>query len=349
MYDVCSLLRIPVPQGRTNFYLPCPICDDNNGRHRGHMNINLQKGVYNCPKCQTSGGIISLYSLFAGVSEKEAYGEIVEKLHFGGYSEIRPQQQKQIPQIQEQTLIGIEDRDKTYNALLDLLTLDEDHLNDLKRRGLSNAEIEAGKYKTVPMIGGSSICRKLTELGCYIAGVPGFYKKSDSWTVAAAKRGYFIPVRDPIGRIQGLQIRLDDTTDGKYRWFSSSGYESGTPSECWIHFAGWNREKPQKKIYLTEGPLKADIAHKYMSRTCFTALPGVSSLSHLDKVIGFWKKTGVENITIAFDMDYLVNPNVQSAKKNLVQVLEQNGFTTEVLTWNPFFNGIDDYLLSCCQ
>ena len=50
MVDVIPLLGLPTPPaGKNSFNLPCPCCDDKpKGRH---LNINLRKDVFRCPRC----------------------------------------------------------------------------------------------------------------------------------------------------------------------------------------------------------------------------------------------------------------------------------------------------------
>lgn len=47
--------------------LPCPICDAPGSRGR-HLNINLKKNVFCCPKCgEFPGGIFGLHACYEGV------------------------------------------------------------------------------------------------------------------------------------------------------------------------------------------------------------------------------------------------------------------------------------------
>lgn len=69
MNDVIPLLPIPQPPwGKTAYNIPCPICDTPDSRDR-HLNINLKKNVFRCPKCgQFSGGVFDLYAYYKGIS-----------------------------------------------------------------------------------------------------------------------------------------------------------------------------------------------------------------------------------------------------------------------------------------
>ena len=142
----------------------------------------------------------------------------------------------------------------------------------------------------------------------YLAGVPGFYKTdSGEWSFINEKRGILIPVREEHGSIQGLQIRRDNVTRRKFRWVSSVGKNDGCGAEAWAHLAG----PPRQTILLTEGPMKADVIHNLTGQTV-VAVPGVSSLTHLERMLTYLREMGTTKIMTAFDMDFLSNPNVQN-------------------------------------
>lgn len=103
--------------------------------------------------------------------------------------------------------------------------------------------------------------------GCYLNGVPGFFRSKDgSWDVNLRPymRGILIPVRDEHGLIQGGQIRTDNTKKGKFRWMSSSGLDDGCAAQTFLRYSGPVAEA----VYLTEGPMKADIIHHFYRMLC---------------------------------------------------------------------------------
>ena len=63
MVDVIPLLDCPPSRrGRTATTSPVPVVRDKpKGRH---LNINLRKDVFRCPRCGFSGGVLDLYALF---------------------------------------------------------------------------------------------------------------------------------------------------------------------------------------------------------------------------------------------------------------------------------------------
>ena len=83
IWDVISVLNLlSVPSGRSSYYIPCPCCDS---KPRGkHLNINLRKEVFRCPKCGVSGGIFDLYALYTGIPRDveqilELYMPLIDK------------------------------------------------------------------------------------------------------------------------------------------------------------------------------------------------------------------------------------------------------------------------------
>lgn len=200
MWDIVSLLGLPMPpSGKSSYYIQCPCCDES--PRKRHLNINLKKEVYRCPRCGISGGIFDLYALYTGVSRDKVRKELVERL---GTPELVTRPKKKIvPQTTvECPITDIESRHNTYSALLSMLSLAVDHKENLLSRGLKEQDIIRLGYKTTPIVGMSAIAKQLQSDGLYLAGVPGFYRdKNGSWTFVHEKRGILIPVRDRLGRI----------------------------------------------------------------------------------------------------------------------------------------------------
>ena len=74
-----------------------------------------------------------------------------------------------MPEVEENPLTGVEERHATYTALLQSLTLASDHRENLLSRGLSPEEIHRLGYKTTPVLGFSSLAKRLREKGLYLA------------------------------------------------------------------------------------------------------------------------------------------------------------------------------------
>ena len=342
MTDVLTLLNMGYEAGKADFYIPCPCCEH---KPKGkHLNINLAKDVFRCPRCGFQGGMADFYAYYMGCSVEEAWERIKS-----GVSDCLPETDsvpkadKRWAEVLPRTspLTGIEERDHTYRLLLEYLSLASDHRENLINRGLSDMDIAQLGYRTSPAVGGKTIARNLIENGAYLSGVPGFYKDRDGdWTFIHAKRGILIPMKDVHGRIQGLQLRLDHPIDGrKFRWIASGRYLDGCAAEAFTHLAG----KPEEIVLLTEGGMKSDVIHALTGHTVL-GMPGVNALMHTRSVLEYLRSHGMKKLMTAFDMDMLKNHHVMSAYTNLCQMIEELGIPYGTYLWDPRYKGLDDYL-----
>jgi len=174
--EVCGLVGVAVPPNRNMFEIKCPNCGGD------RLNIDIGKQVCHCMRCGCGGGMTALFSLFTGVPSKEAFGVIVDRLGRGNnYSKTgRTDEWKkfQVPApkpVLEAPVASIEKRDETYQRLIGSLTLAEDHRENHRKRGLSDAEIDWLEYRTMPMTGHKLLVEQLLMAGSYLKGVPGFF------------------------------------------------------------------------------------------------------------------------------------------------------------------------------
>ena len=345
MLDIVGILGLPFPKhGESSYYIQCPCCDDTQDPRSKHLNINLKKNVYRCPRCGFNGGMFDLYAYYAHIPRKEVYNALRKRIgNIGssddGHKKVPPTVPEQ-PEETECPIIDVESRHATYSALLSKLTLAKDHRENLLNRGLTDQEIDKLGYKTTPVAGMSMIAKQLRQEGYYLAGVPGFFRKEDgNWTFIHEKRGILIPVRDHKGQIQGLQIRRDNTEKRKFRWVSSTDMKDGCKAEGWTHLAGPIVET----VVLTEGPMKADVIHALTGITVL-AVPGVNTLTQLRIALEVLRAEGVERIQTAFDMDFTTNYHVQNGFNNLLALLDDMNFKFGTYLWDSRYKGLDDYI-----
>ena len=344
MTDIIPLIGIPEPKyGRVSYNVPCPCCDDN--PRKKHLNIHLEKDVFRCPRCGFSGGVFDLYAHYAGINRKNAREILYARLNMdSSYIDRKPKRAIPMEIDPECPITDVDTRHETYSALLSKLSLASDHRDNLLQRGLTDDVISQLEYRTTPVIGNTALAKQLLAEGKYLPGVPGFYHTaSGEWSFIREDRGILIPVRNPEGKIQGLQIRRDNVTKRKFRWVSSVGKTDGTRAEGWTHMAG----PPQETILLTEGPMKADVIHFLTGHTVL-AVPGVNSLTQLKPVLNFLKEQGTRYVMTAFDMDYMTNPHVQNGYYELAKLLSEMGFQYGTYLWDPAYKGLDDYVWQCC-
>lgn len=357
--QVAALLHLTIRrQTPYGIYTDCPICGD----QRGKMFLRIGENVYRCNICGVGGGMLDLYARVQGLgSNSEAYQDICEQLLYGDDFTIQEPLRKaaaKAPPPQSERA-DIAELHHTYTALLHLLPLSALHREKLRKRGLSDAQIDALEYRSTPAPGQyPQLAEALFRQGCILQGVPGFYvDKQDRWTMNFKKRtaGILVPARDLMGQIQGMQIRLDtplkdkgadpDKTGAKYLWFSSSAYRMGVTSGSPAHLAG---DPYARKVYVTEGILKADVAHCLSQRT-FAAIAGINNLSALETLLSTLQRNGTEVVVEAADMDKFSNPAVYKGMHNLLHLARSKGMQTVSLTWDGNYKGIDDWILSLKQ
>jgi len=364
--EVASLLNLRIRRQQPNsVYTDCPFCGD----RRGKMNINILKNVFRCNYCDESGGMVALYAKAHGINNSVAYREICDAMpgcptepvvsqigHTGNLplgNEVKGEQQSL---FENSNLADIEEIHKTMTQLLGVLFLSDTHRSNLRNRGLTDEQINWLGYKSTPPF---YYCRPITaqlmRQGCRVHGVPGFYIGDDgNWTVkfSAKTAGMLIPVKGIDGLIRGAQIRLDvpikdknDDTDKdgtKYLWLSSSNKHMGVTSGSPVHFVG---DPFARAVYVTEGSLKADVAHCLMNRS-FAAIAGANNLSQLDPVFSMLAHYGTKLIVEAHDMDKFCNKAVESGALKIHAMARKYGIEPRQLTWNPAYKGIDDWQLS---
>lgn len=235
-------------------------------------------------------------------------------------------------------------RHAVYTDMLEHLTLLDKHRENLLERGLSEERIQQNQYRSMPETeqGRRLLASLLQAEGHDLLGIPGFRTYYGDWTLSGPN-GFLIPVRNKDGLIQGLKIRLggEEAANRKYRWLSSRDMPNGTRSYSWVHVTG---NINSKRAFLTEGPLKGDVASYLANDALFICIGGVSALNGLADTI---RALGVTEVVEAMDMDQMTNPQVRNAVlKMRKEVQTIRGIRYSKYTWNPAYKGVDDYLLS---
>ena len=130
----------------------------------------------------------------------------------------------------------------------------------------------------------------------------------------------------------------------RYIWFSSGNREGGTPMTNFTHHIGDLRDV----MYLTEGGLKADVTYFLCGgKKSFLAVTGITSLRDMPKTFEYFKKNGVKEVCVAFDMDRVYNERVMEAIENVQRMAEDAGLQSSVLEWDiKMGKGIDDFTLA---
>ena len=334
----CGLVIDSRTLRRSEVEASCPFCGDH-GTGKHHLSLNTDTDQYRCNLCGAKGNSVTLYASLKGVSNRQAYQELKRR------GNVYPIPQQPTPQNTERQPLPLEARHAAYADMLEHLTLLDRHGENLLGRGLSEERIRQNQYRSMPETarGRRLLAGLLRAQGHELLGLPGFRTYYDEWTLSGPN-GFLIPVRNKDGLIQGLKIRLDDESvpNRKYRWFSSRDMTGGTRSYSWVHVTG---DTTKKRAYLTEGPLKGDVASFLARDALFVCIGGVNALGGLKDTI---RDLGVTEVVEAMDMDQMTNPNVRKAVFALRREVQSiRGLKYMKYTWNPAYKGVDDYLLSC--
>ena len=341
--DVAALLKLKVRHNsKGSVDADCPLCGDK----RGKMNMNLSKNVFRCNYCGEYGGMIALYAKVYGISNTDAYREICDILKSKGaapdYIIKRKELYGAIQQTAEIANVGI--RHQTYSLLFSYLSLSKTHKANLTERGLTAEQIERYGFKSAPVFGNTNLVRSLLGQGCELEGVPGFYQnEQDEWQMKFNPKcsGIIIPVTTLEGYIAGAQIRLDQPFNGKkYLWFSSANEKMGTSPGSPIGFAG---DPAAETVYVTEGYLKAVIAHS-LSGKSFVGVAGANCCGNIANLFAAFKQNGTKNIAECYDMDKYENEYVEKGCKRIYETAKAFGLKAYRIKWNNQYKGIDDYL-----
>lgn len=231
----------------------------------------------------------------------------------------------------------IETWDRAYRLLLTELSLSQEHRQALRERGLSEEQIDASEYRTLPRNNGK-VAKKLHEtLGADFETVPGFLTNGK---IRIAAAGLLVPVRDADRRIVAIKVRSDrPSASCKYFYLSSTKYEGpgpGSPAHVPASVCG-----PCETVRVTEGELKADVSTG-LSGVPTISFPGVSSWRVVLPVL---RALGARLIRVAFDADADTNKHVARALLDCVNELQAQGYEVEFEQWPlEAGKGIDDLL-----
>lgn len=363
--EVLELLGFFPKSQSESIDIACPYCDDKSK----HLNFNLKKNQFRCNRCGAFGNTLQFYQYMAGLNNcKEAYWDIMHRLNLENMEPIVIKKRSEKVEIENKKtttvpLLDSVSRHETYQAILNYLSLEDSHVSNLENRGLSRMEILNLGYKSFP---GSldGIMNHLYDDGVSFVGVPGFYEYYGKIKFIREKKGILVPVRNFNGYIEGLQLRIDEDEreveengklTNKYKWISSSKLLKGCGISA-IHYAcefKWNKKEEEfypvcgedKTFYLTEGPMKADIAHFLSDYTLpFLAVAGVNNLNKLPAELNNLKQIGVKKIVLMYDMDYKNKETVQKGLKKTKEIIKESGMELVCAEWDERFKGIDDYL-----
>ena len=246
----------------------CPFCGD----ARGKASICICAegkimNVFHCFDCGTGHNMLTLYAELCHLTGKDRYKKAYREIYRRKQKE--PGRKKKTRQAMQEESQGIKKRArKQKEYLAEPVNLEQRH----------------------------QVYKKMLS-------VPSFYINWEgNWDLNfyEGNRGYLCPVYTVDKYLAGFQIRLDHPKGkNKYVWLSSANQKKG----CGISsIVGVSGKTEGSEIYVTEGILKAEIAHQVSGKT-FLGNPGIGNWRDLYEVLQVLKKRGLSHVEEVYDMD----------------------------------------------
>ncbi|MDY6940868.1 MAG: hypothetical protein SWY16_24820, partial [Cyanobacteriota bacterium] len=320
-----------IPTGRGN---PCPICEDTSSKCRTLRNSDTVL-------CMTSAGYdaaVAGYRYVGDDKKQHLWGIYVTDDDSKGKDRAaaraerarRAEEQRQKELFELSFSLPIGERSAQNRGLLLQLELDRDHQQNLRDRGLSDVQIQAGLFKSVKP--GQKLSRPISPR---LAGID-----RNAERIFVSGRGLLCPAFDPYGRILGMQLRLDNPSGGKYRWLKSKNSSKLPNGE--MPLTTVKPEGKVRRIGLCEGIMKPYVATGLSGDTLFIGAAGGNfhaSRRQLEEVLK-WARDEYGELPIAFypDGGGLANRQVFRRDLNTLNLLRRWGKLVRVAYWEQGFS-----------
>jgi hypothetical protein len=231
-----------------------------------------------------------------------------------------------------------------YSALLAKFPLLQKHRQNLRERGLPDAEIDRGSYRSLLAMNRTPRAAALWKhFGNKLLTVPGFVSRERDgrpYLTVTGPAGLLVPVRDAHGRIIALKVRRDEAATGPKYVYLSSKNDGGAGPGAPVHVPVGTPEKAEL-VRLTEGELKADVVR------ALTGLPTLSvpGAGTWRPVLPVLQAMGCKTVRLAFDADAWNNATVARSLAACADALAEAGFALELERWDAADGkGLDDLL-----
>lgn len=294
------------------------------------MSLNTRDNKYHCMRCGAGGYSVGLYARVRGIDTKKAFKELLEK-------ECYSMDRTTLEITPINMIADIEIRDKIYREFLEMLKLDNQHKMYLKNLGLLNSSIENGMYKSVPKnyikrrLVGSALSRKYN-----LCGIPGFYQEEDFKWVFSKYSGFFVPVFDQNGYIQGLSIHLDKPYNNNQDiWFSSSNKINGTSAKSFIMKNNINEYS--NNLVITDNFLLGNL----IKETINAPTLAFQNISNSYTILNELEKYGIKDILFVVRLSQ-ANENLDYIINRIFRDLIPLGFNIDIKYINDYKDFFDE-------
>lgn len=311
------------PTNRSN---PCPVCGDVKGKCRttdqdlvlcmGWADADSNHPDWQYVKSSRDG----LWGIHA--PRKSEYDPVTARSQQAALDKRREQQRRE--RVAQHTGgLSIEQRSDAFRQLLTGLTLDHDHHQSLKQRGLSDVEIQAGLFRSV-------VSGQRVNTHHQLPGV----KHHRLWFGKKGDRGFICPAFNHQGQIIGAQVRRDNPQDdGRYRWLKGSNTSHLPNGELPITTI---IPDAAKGITIVEGILKPYISAHRHGYAAIGAAGGLfqSSPEQLKTELAILSQhLGTNEVLFPVDAESRANEQVWRRDSSTVRLIESWGYKVKVGDW----------------
>ncbi|MBD1835680.1 hypothetical protein H6F61_24085 [Cyanobacteria bacterium FACHB-472] len=253
-------------------------------------------------------------------------------------AEEKQRQREEEKARRNQQQLSIQERDRLSRHLLKQLYLHDDQRQHLRDRGLTDAQIDAGMFRTIKPSQSVKASPKL------------FGVDFQGRQIVVASRSILCPAWNTKNQILGWQNRLDDPEGGgKYRWASSEGktvhLQNGElPITC-CRPVGKTGDINCTSINLTEGFLKAYIAAQKFNQV-FLGAAGGNFPSSEEQLRQYLEELSVELgtklITLCPDAGAVQNRHIMGQYRKTWELCRSWGYEVRIGWWGQVTKDLPD-------
>ena len=302
----------------------CPFCGYNRVGKEASMCLNTESNKYHCFRCGAGGYSIGLFAKVKMINNTDAFNQLLQRECFS-------QDKASLKIIHTNMIADVYFRDKIYRRFLGMLKLDPQHKKILKELGFLDSSIENGLYKSIPK---NYIKRRLVTNALSkefnLAGTPGFFQEEDFKWCFSRNDGFFIPIYDNDGYIEGLSIHLDKPyNDNKDIWFSSNNKINGTQAKSWIMKS--NIDAYADIVFLTDNLLLGN----YIKEVTDAPIIAFQNITNSYMILKEIERTNIRNIVFVIQVPY-INDNLDYITNRVFRDLIPLGYNLDIKCVNEF-------------
>lgn len=267
------------------------------------MSLNVTNNKYHCMRCGAGGYSIGLYAKMRNMNNKEVFKELLER-------ECYSLDRSKLEITPVNMIADIETRDRVYRAFLGMLKLDTIHRRYLKELGFLDSSIHNGMYRSIPK---KYIKRRLVahsmSKSFNLCGIPGFFQEEDFKWAFSKYTGFFVPVFNEYGLIQGLSIHLDKPYNNNQDiWFSSNNKINGTSAKNFVMKNSISEDT--ESLVITNNFLLGNL----IKETINSPTLAFQNISNSYTVLNELEKNGIRSVLFVVripqaneNLDYIIN------------------------------------------